>query len=70
MKQKAIKEERFKLNTRKEYETLVKLNKKRLDLKLNPICPACARVMRTMGEHKYHAEYYCVCNRDIILSMG
>jgi lysyl-tRNA synthetase class I len=39
-------------------------------LGLNPICPACGRVMKTKRKDKYSGEYYCICKPDLILCMG
>ncbi len=47
-------------------EVLNNIMRKRLKLKLNPLCFICWRVM--IKKNKY--EYYCVCNKDLIMSVG
>ena len=56
-------------------EAQVELMRKRHKLGLNPICTKCGRVMRTKSKHKIegefsHAEYYCNCSPNLILSVG
>ena len=56
--------------TLKRGSAFVAINKIRMDNNLNPLCPGCGRVMRTKHKGKYHKEVYCICSKDLVVSIG
>ena len=57
-------------NNIKYINCLVLLNNQRFELGLNPICPACGRVMRAKIKKQNYGTYYCVCNKNLLMSVG
>lgn len=55
---------------KKDMSCLVLLNNQRLELRLNPICPACGRVMRAKIKKRNYGTYFCICSKNLMMSVG